>query len=219
MAISTRKDDYRVEREVAAFIDKNLYDDTNLFSSYRRTDSYNEQIKGSDVVLTTTDGLVTEGITDEKVAISRANLDLNTFSLELSFLNKANNEQDGWLIDETKETTHYMFGWIIKAVIPYNQARHRYEYHKIDRDNIKRLQWALVPRKAIMDYLLERGWTVDKLRNEAKEIRERGYVQSGANIRFFYSSDNPFMKEKPINILLTKETYLNLSVKNGIINV
>ena len=53
--ISTREQDMKVEREVAAFLDKNLYSNKELFTEFIRTDGYDEQIKGSDIIVSTTD--------------------------------------------------------------------------------------------------------------------------------------------------------------------
>ena len=219
--ISTREKDMPVEREVAAFLDKHLYSNTDIFSEFARTDGYEEQIRGSDVILSTTDKKLHRKIVDEKVAISRANVDLPTFSLELSFINKSGKKNIGWFLDSSKSTEYYLFGWIIKADIPFNEETGKWEYHELKRDNIHEFQWALVSREKIMKFLEKRGWTLDKLARQEEKIRERGYVKNPKvfvdDVSFFYTNRNPRMIEKPINILLKKETYMELADEKGTI--
>ena len=88
MEINNRKNDSIVEREIAMFLDEKLYSNKTLFKEFARTDDKEEQISGSDVVLSTSDGVLYRKVIDEKVAARNANTDLNTFSLELSFIGK-----------------------------------------------------------------------------------------------------------------------------------
>ena len=209
----------KTEREVAAFLDQHLYNNAITFTAYRRTDSIEEQLKGSDVILSTTDRRLTNAITDEKVAITRANTHLDTFSLELSFLDKNNNLKQGWLTDPDKQTTHYLFGWILSADIPYNTTTRKFDCHKITKDNIHQLQYAIVKRQTILDFLNNNGWTTDKLKRQDEAIRQRGYVLNPHtfvnNTSFSFSTQ---LQEQPINILLKKQTYLDLATHKGIIN-
>ena len=218
---STREKDTVVEREVAKFLDKNLYSNTDMFSEFARTDGYEEQIHGSDVILSTSDNKLYRKIVDEKVAISRANVDLPTFSLELSFINKIGKKQVGWFLDTSKTTEYYLFGWIIKADIPFNSETGKWEYHELKCDDIREFQWALVSRQKIMKFLEGKGWTLDKLSRQDDRIRERGYVKNPKtfidDVSFFYTNKNPRMKEKPVNLLLKKETYMELADLKGVI--
>ena len=217
--ISNRKNDMAVEREIAAFLDKNLYENKELFTEYARTDGKEEQLSCSDLLLSTTNGKLNRSVIDEKVAKNYANKILNTFSLELSFLGKNGLKRCGWLVDTTKKTEYYLFGWILEADIPYIDSKEWYDIDKIDRNNIKKLEWALVKRDKIMKFLEERGWTLEMLAKQDEQIRKRGSVKTTEfidDVRFTYS-DRLF--EKPINLLLKKETYLKLSELNGIINV
>jgi len=216
--ISNRKNDMAVEREIAAFLDKNLYENKELFTEYARTDGKEEQLSGSDLLLSTTNGKLNRSVIDEKVAKNYANKILNTFSLELSFLSKNGLKRCGWLIDTTKKTEYYLFGWILEADIPYIESKEWYDTDKIDRNNIKKLEWALVKRDKIMKFLEERGWTLEMLAKQDEQIRKRGFVKTKEfinDVRFSYSDA---YIEKPINLLLKKETYLKLSELNGIIN-
>ena len=215
--INNRKNDMAVEREIAAFLDDNLYKNTDIFTEFARTDTFDEQIAGSDLLLSTVNGKLKRSIVDEKVASRFANRNLETFSLELSFLGKNGTKRCGWLLDETKKTEYYLLGWIIEANIPYLEDKKRYDTNQIDRKNIKKLQWALVKRDKIVKFLEKKGWTIEKLAKQDEKIRKQGYVATKEfidDVSFRYSDS---YIEKPINLLLKKETYLELSEFNGLI--
>ena len=217
MEINNRKNDSIVEREIAKFLDEKLYSNKTLFKEFARTDDKEEQISGSDVVLSTSDGVLYRKVVDEKVAARYANLGLNTFSLELSFIGKNGNRRSGWFIDNTKKTEYYLLGWIVRADIPKDEGSDTYNTNAINQWNIKELDWALVSRQKIMDFLESKGWTLDKLALQDKKIRENGKVKTKEfinDISFRYSDA---YVEKPINILLKKDTFMKLSHMHGTI--
>ena len=208
-----------IEREIAKFMDKYLYSDKNVFKECLRTDEITEQLKGSDIIISTIDNQLYKVIVDEKVAATQANKPLKTFALELSFLGKDNTKRCGWFIDKNKVTEYYLIGWIIKADIPYNNEKRRWETNLINENNIKELEWALVSRKKIFDFLSQKGWTYEKILKQENKIRKNKKVKTKEfidEISFRYSDA---YIEKPINILLKKETYLNLANYKGIIKV
>ena len=218
MEINNRKNDSIVEREIAKFLDEKLYSNKALFKEFARTDDKEEQISGSDVVLSTSDGVLYRKVVDEKVAARYANMGLNTFSLELSFIGKNGNRRSGWFIDNTKKTEYYLLGWIMRADIPKkDDGSDRYDTNTINQRNIKELDWALVSRQRIMDFLESKGWTLDKLALQDKKIRENGKVKTKEfidDVSFRYSDA---YVEKPINILLKKDTFMKLSHMHGTI--
>jgi len=215
--INNRANDSHVEREIAKFLDKNLYSSDRLFKEFVRTDGKDEQISGSDVLLSTNDGRLDKAVVDEKVASRYANANLETFSLELSFIGKGGNRRDGWFTDETKKTQYYLFGWINKADIPYNEEKKRYDTDSITCDNIKVLDWALVSRRKIMDFLIDRGWTLERLVLQDKKIRSNGGVKTKEFINGISFRYSDAYIEKPINILLEKRTFMELSHMHGTI--
>jgi hypothetical protein len=158
-------------------------------------------------------------VVDEKVAARFANTNLDTFSLELSFLNKNGHKVCGWFLDSSKKTQYYLFGWIIKADIKYDKSKKRYDTDAITKDNIKELEWCLVSRQKIAKFLEKKGWTLDKLAMQDKTIRDRGFVKTldfVDDVSFRYSSK---YVEKPINILLKKKTYMDISDYHGKISI
>jgi hypothetical protein len=215
--INNRKNDMIVEREIASFFDENLYSNKELFSEFARTDDYDSQIKGSDLILSSSDGKLKRVVVDEKVAITRANTGLETFSLELSFINKLGRKTCGWFLDTSKTTEYYLFGWINKADIPYDEKRKKWVTDEIRKDNINELEWALASRKKIIKFLEDRGWTLEKLRKQDERIREQEGVKTKEfidDVSFRYSGN---YIERPVNILVKRETYIKLSDFHGII--
>ena len=215
--INNRKNDMLVEREIAAFLDENLYSNAELFTEFARTDTLDEQISGSDLLLSTTNGKLKRSIVDEKVASRFANKNLETFSLELSFIGKNGKKRCGWLLDETKKTEYYLFGWILKADIPYIKEQKRFDTNKITKDNIKSLEWALVKRYDIVKFLEKQGWSLEKLSRQDEKIREQGEIKTKEFINEISFRYSDAYIEKPINVLLKKETYINISTLHGLI--
>ena len=216
--INNRKNDMMIERDIASFFDENLYSNKELFSEFARTDDYESQIKGSDLILSSSDGKLNKVVVDEKVGITRANTGLETFILELSFINKLGKKTCGWFLDTSKITDYYLFGWINKADIPYDESTKKWDTNKINKNNIKELEWALVSRKKIIKFLEDRGWTLEKLGRQDEKIREQGDVKTKAfidEVSFRYSGN---YIEKPVNILIKRETYIKLSDFHGIIS-
>ena len=216
---NNRKKDMAVEREIAAFLDEHLYSNKEIFTEFARTDGYDEQIRGSDLILSLHDKKIDRVIVDEKVAARYANTNLNTFSLELSFIGKNGKKLCGWFLDSSKSTQYYLFGWILKADIEYDKEKKRYDTDSITKDNIIEFEWCLVSRQKIAKFLEKKGWTLDKLAKQDETIRERGYVKTldfVDDVSFRYSER---YIERPVNILLKKQTYIDLSECHGVINI
>ena len=217
--VNNRANDSNVEREIAKFLDENLYSNKELFKEFVRTDDKDEQIKGSDLILSTSDGKLDRVVVDEKVAARFANTNLNSFALELSFIGRDGKRKCGWFTDSMKKTEYYLLGWITKADIPYDDNNKRYDTNSITKDNIISLDWVLVSRQNIMKFLEKKGWTLDRLALQDNKIRENGGVKTKEfinGISFRYSDG---YVEKPINILLEKDSYIEISDYHGTIEV
>lgn len=216
---STRKQDIIVEREVAKFLDENLYNDSDIFKEFLRTPNRDEQLLGYDVILSTRDGKLKWAVVDEKVAARYANTKLGTFALEISFLNKSGKEIVGWLIDEKKKTEYYLCGWITKSDIPYDEEKKRYLTEELTKDNIISMDWCLVSRDKILKHLESLGWTIDKIKRQSDKIRKNDGVSTNKfidGVTFRYSNN---LSEKPINLLMWKSTYFKISDYSGKITV
>ena len=201
--MSVREYDEHCEKVMAQFLDEHFYKKIGYTWRERVTDR-KRQVKGLDVILKR-DGKVYN--IDEKAAIRYTN-GLNTFALELSFLNRKGNRVDGWLIDEKKVNDYFVFVWINKI-----------EGELIENvDSFKEVEVALVSKEKIMIYLESLGWDVDKLLIKDERIRD-GIDDNLGDIRkngckFSYSER---LFEKPINILLPKQAYIKIADEHKII--
>lgn len=209
--------DKKIEREVCGFLDENLYTDSDIFSSYIRIDSKKEQFLGCDVLLTTIDNKLNCSIVDEKVAARYANSDLNTFALEISFIDKQGDEKDGWFIDKEKKNQYYLFGWITASMIPFDNKKWRFQTEFLTKENICSIDWALISKDKIFTFLGERGWTLEKIKEQAKRIRKRGYIITNDYVDGITYRYTKGLAEKPINLLMLKKTYFDLAEYNGTI--
>lgn len=195
--MTVREYDEHCEKVMAQFLDEYFYKEIG-YSWRERVLDRERQVKGLDVILKR-DG-AEYGI-DEKAAIRYTN-GLNTFALELSFLDRSGKRRDGWLIDEKKINDYFVFVWINKI-----------DGELIENiDTFKDVDVALVSKEKIILHLESLGWDVDKLLLKDERIRD-GIDDNFGNIKkngckFSYSEK---LFEKPINILLPKETYLNIS--------
>ena len=215
--INNRLNDSIVEREIGKFLDGHLYNDKEIFSEFARTNDRENQFNGSDLILSSSDGRLYRAVVDEKVAARYANRGLNSFSLELSFIDRGGNKHCGWFTDMSKRTEYYLFGWLNKVDIPFIKEQGRYDTDKIRAENIRELEYCLVSKKKILDFLEARGWTLEKLGRQDARIRENGFVKTNKfidDVSFRYS---PNYIEQPINLLLKKETYIKLSSHHGIL--
>lgn len=103
-----RDGDERGEKIVSEFLDKHFYIECEDF--HRVVDKV-QQIKGVDTTF------VKNGfqyVCDEKAALKYVNKNLQTFSMELSFFNAADNISIGWLLDSNKIIDYLSnIGWTL----------------------------------------------------------------------------------------------------------
>lgn len=198
-----RERDMKVERELARFMDNHLYND-GRFSRAERTDSREAQLSGSDIILSIPSLGISNIIVDEKGMTQYMNNPLQTFSLELSFMNY-DREITGWFVDDEKATQYYMLIWP-KAKVQWDATY----------DDIIEVEYALVSKDAIRKYLETKGYTKEVLIAKAKEIRksgQEGAIEKGQEDFWFYYTTK--LVEKPINLILRKKIYQQLAIIKG----
>lgn len=191
-----RDGDERGEKIVSEFLDKHFYTECEDF---HRNDDKIQQIKGVDTTF------VKNGfqyVCDEKAALKYVNKNLQTFSMELSFFNAANNLSIGWLLDSNKINNSFLLCWIDNAI----------KDDLTSSDDIVMMEVALVKRNKIIDYLSSIGWALDKLFTKCKKIRNNSYEECGN----FYKNEVKFSKsfqlrEKPINLLIKRSKLIEIS--------
>lgn len=145
------------------------------------------QVKGVDAIFTY------NGQTyhcDEKAAVNWIGKHLPTFSMELTFIDRANKLADGWFVKEGSKTDSYLFMWL---------------------DDVYEI--ALVRKRDIENYLERLGWDIDKLYRKAEKIRyedDRKFGFLNENGCKFSFSD--YMPEEPVNVLVPRKELVRMAV-------
>lgn len=201
MAYTTRKEDNRRVNIVNDFLDKYLYPNTNVLKNFVRVEDLKSQLSGTDVRFKYKGEIFN---CDEKASVKYVNKDLKTFSLELSFINRKGEWNEGWLTDEGHTNEFFMFIWIPKAKQDVLTSV----------DDIEVMDCAFVLKSDIMELLKNKGWTKEKLKAKDEAIRngDRNMMNLYKDgLKFAYSD---YLYEQPINIILSKKDYMNISVCN-----
>lgn len=203
MPPSTRKEDNKLVDVVNDYLDRVAYPQTGYMRYTSRVVDAEQQQAGSDL-LVNINGMIMS--CDEKAAVQYIGKPLSTFALELGFMDNHYDQQHqlGWLIDPRHTNDLFSFVWIPQATRPDIQSP----------ADIIQCEIALVRKLDIMNYLGTLGWTAKKLARKERCIRsgtgkkELGnFKQHG--LRFAISR---FLHEQPVNLLLRKETYMNLAI-------
>ena len=193
---------------VERFLDKFLYKPENGFEKTERIFDKQRQVSGVDVI-STIDG--TKWYVDEKAATDYVNKNLTTFSLELSFINRAGEIQDGWFLNNKLSTTAYLFVWVDSGITEEIQE----DVNLITENGITSLTAALVKKKDIKTYLENLGWSEHNLRSKAIKIRYNKPENMGEivenGVKFCFSRK---FVEGPVNILLPRQKLIDLSEKH-----
>lgn len=194
--MTTREYDEHCEKVMGEFLDKYFYNE-NIEGTITRVKDRSLQVKGVDVVID--DGDVKFYI-DEKAAIRYVGL--KTFALELSFINRQGDVNTGWLLDNKKINDYFLFVWINEL----NGTEIK------DISSIKNVDVALVSKISIFRHLNSLGWTKNNLLEKDHRIRnnEDEYMGNILKDKCKFSFSNHLI-EKPINILLPKETYMEIA--------
>jgi hypothetical protein len=213
---SDRPTDEVAEKEVARFADKYIFGNKDMFSGFRRVNTRDEQISGIDLFLTTANGRLENVPVDEKAALSYANGEspLPTFSLEVSWIGMLGDERVGWFVNDKTATQYYMLYWVNRADIPYRKDGRYGDKRFMREDNIREMEYCLVSRSRLIEYLDGIGWTMDRIMRQARKIRKNDGTEKrtfDGPVKFVISNQ----KEKPINLLLKKETYFELGEFHG----
>lgn len=195
-----RKEDEKCSDIVSNFLNEHFY--LKKCSSFERVDDKERQIQGIDVIFSFNNKTF---ICDEKAAIRYVNKNLKTFSMELSFIDRSGKIHDGWLLDNKKTNDSFLFIWVDKAKNDILKSK----------ADIQELEFGLVYKKDIIEYLNKIGWNKTKLVQKSELIRNDESEYCGDlykdGCKFVCSR---FLYEKPVNVLLKRDTLKKISVYN-----
>lgn len=202
-----RKTDERAAAIINRWLEENFYTKENGITEYSCIDDVELQVKGIDTIFVL-DGQYKIAC-DEKAAVQYINKPLNTFAFELSFIDRANNTHDGWLLDSAKTNDAYLIVWIDKTIDGIAETKQLTHHSQLEN-----ITAALVMKQDILNYLDSLGWTAERLRVKTERMR-RNPIEYQGNIytngcKFCFSKQ---LVEKPVNLLISRKQLLQLSIK------
>ena len=208
MALSKiRKNDEQFEKCVGEFLDECFYQKFN--ERFKRIDDLSLQWKGIDVIATQKDG--TTFNIDEKSAAHYVNSDLRTFAFEVSFLNKADRLNKGWLLNTDLETDCYLLSWVYAneekyPYIPQKMQSNGYpktmitDYFKyLTTDDITAMDVVCLRKEIVRGAISLSDAEIMQFSENMRRKNRRFQLYRG--YKFVLSLGLP---EQPVNILLEK---------------
>lgn len=205
-----RKTDMEGEKKVSEFLDTFFY---NLLNQpfYRNHNDKELQYKGVDIQFNIPN-IGYKYICDEKCSLYWANKNLQTFALEIDYINNGGNLHTGWLLDKTHINNSYNFIYLDSV----HDDEGDYDVDKFKPSHIEKTTCYIVRKDILHKYLNGLGWDREALLNKAKEIRETNgkcemcYPAENSinNIKFHI---NLKTQEKSVNILVTRKALEKLA--------
>lgn len=214
--------DKAIEENVIEWLEENFFK-KDVYITYYEINHNNlkNQKAGIDLILSTADGVMNKSKVDVKIASTYVNANLPTFAFETSslkapYLDKKKSVP-GWFIDDEKETEFYIIGWIWADVpIKYynNKGYPVYDWEKIKKDNITKIELYIIRRQDVKNYLLEKGWTHEKIIRQDKKIRDNESVETNEYVNDikFTITKREKLPESPINIVLKKKNLKEIAI-------
>lgn len=187
--------DLNAEQILGQYLDQYYYP-RRPFNDFERVNDLNQQHRGIDIIANLNN---TQLLIDEKGLMSVPN-PIPTFALELNYLNPAGERTVGWLYDEQKMSTHYLFCWIKRNDIPIEELTERDIHYTLAM---------LVSKRLLHNYLHETyDINANTLIEKVNEILRNNVggrlenLSANSNSRYHFSNQLP---EQPINIVMTRE--------------
>lgn len=207
---SKRNEDERKTEIVNQFLDKYVYRYIFGFDNINRINDKDKQVKGVDIEF---DYNGFHYICDEKASTDEKYIKsyLPTFCLELSMINQIGELNVGWFVNSNLLTNSYCLVWVDKAK--------NCNINSID--DIIEAEVIIVRKSKLNEYFTSKGWTTNTLKKKAENIRLNANKNENMGnfktngIKFSFSE---YLPEKPVNVLLKRETYRELSDYRKIIN-
>ena len=230
---STRELDHAMEQEVHKFMLENFYFHRNDIQYAKTVDDKNQQLSGSDIIISAPKYNLENVSIDEKAAIHHVtNNHLHTFAFELSSFQKDNDgdysiERSGWFLKEDSLTDYYLLMWprVDPKIVKWESIGDS-KYPSFTKDNIESLHFCLVKKETIKMFVENKHFNDKWLKITAQTIRkecpvdskEKGfmkrYAHRGEGFIFYYSFRLP---ERPVNLLIERDDLDRLSVLHGTI--
>ena len=150
---------------------------------------------------------------DEKSQLHYLNNNINTYCLEVGMYNKMGEHIKGWFIDDKNITELYL--------LVYPNAEDK-TYKDVKKEDFGSVEYLLVPKKAIKEYLESKGLTEERLCEEEDYLRAVASYDNLPRARkdvngvrmslSLVGRNGEPMAEQPCNIVLPKSVYEELAI-------
>lgn len=156
------------------------------------------QVKGVDVTL---DGMLVDikGMTSKRYLNNPA----DTYSLELSFLNREGDKRYGWFVSDDMITTHYLFVWI-------NKCEHQDGLIR----SIEEVEVMLVDKAKLQKYVI--GNNKEAIMKQGDRLRNLGIRSTYLNNGLKMVCSNQ-LAEIPVNVIVPKDTLAMYAIAHKVI--
>lgn len=212
MQESTRNKDSIVEKEINAFNDEHLYGKTMYF---KRETSKENQILGIDGYITVPSENIFNAPCDEKASGQYVNKPIPTYLMELSQINARKEEVDGWFLDDNK-TEYYMLMYVwaeVPQTVEFGMITSQWEM--VNRNNISLVEYFLVKKQDIINYLEKCGFNKKRLKDGVKYLRENTKERRITTKYGFDFVISRQLKECPVNLCIRRNVYKEICIKHG----
>lgn len=150
---------------------------------------------------------------DEKSQLHYLNNNINTYCLEVGMYNKMGEHIKGWFIDDKNITELYLL------VYPNADGK---TYKDVKKEDFDSVEYLLVPKQAIKEYLEAKGLTEERLCEEEDYLRAIAMYDNLPRARkevngvrmslSLVGRNGEPMAEQPCNIVLPKSVYEELAI-------
>lgn len=209
MAYNTmRSEDSRLEGIVNEFLDKYFL---NTFDDVHWVKDKDTQVKGVDILLTSSTLGLHDAQVDIKSAVKYSDRYLGTYSLELSFIGRGYKERTGWFINDELDTEYYLL------LYPRSQ-KHYTDIKTVD--DIDYVDYYLVKKEDLKKFFISRGYDKERFLDVCAEMREE---LGDSNRKLTWDSDSEnfhfsltgYLAEKPINVVVKRQVYEKYATLKG----
>lgn len=198
-----RKEDEHISELVSDLLDKYFY---IKFKEFSRINNTILQTSGIDIVFKGKHGK--NYLCDEKAAVQWINKPLHTYAFEVSYINRANEIQKGWLLDEQMVNNIYLCIYIDEAKVAKPSSIEDFIQLTIDA----------VEKKVILGYFESIGFTKEKLLAKADKVRCNEDEPLGDiyenGCRFVISRE---FVEQPVNVLISRRKLVELAMYSKVL--
>ena len=212
MENTTRTFDHQADKEMTAYTVSTLFPYLAKRGITATVNTNRDlQFKGVDYVFKVENGQ--KVYVDEKSQLHYLNNNINTYCLEVGMYNKMGEHIKGWFIDDKNITELYLL------VYPNAEGK---TYKDVKKEDFDSVEYLLVPKKAIKEYLEAKGLTEERLCEEEDYLRAIAMYDNLPRARkevngvrmtvSLIGRNGEPMAEQPCNIVLPKSVYEELAI-------